>query len=57
MYAAEVVGVGVDADVAWLESRLWDVFVASDGRRKVCVAPFMRDRVLYFAVGSPVSGC
>jgi len=45
MYAA-VVGVD-DADVVWLLSRLWELlFVATDGRRKVCVAPFIRVRDL-----------
>lgn len=43
IYAADI---GVDEDVVWLESRLWEKFVATEGRRKVCVAPFMRDRVL-----------
>jgi hypothetical protein len=44
MYAAVV---GVDAVPGWwLLSRLCDKFVATEGRRKVWVAPFIRDRVL-----------
>lgn len=43
MYAAEV---GVEADMGWLLSRVCERFVATDGRRNVWVAPFMRDRVL-----------
>lgn len=43
IYAADV---GVDEEGVWLESRLWEKFVATEGRRKVWVAPFMRDRVL-----------
>ena len=37
---------GVELVLVWLLSFCWGRFVATDGRRKVWVAPFVRARVL-----------